>query len=182
MLIKVIVIIGILLLYLVRFRPSVIKRIFVNEVINYRVITPELIILALVILQLFGYTVGRLTDHQWLMYFGTCLFILGLFFSLYSRLVLGNEYMPALSTKASGRLVTSGPFKIVRHPVYFGGLMGFLGLELALNSPLIFLIVVIFPLVVKQINIEEKILLFEHSDEWGNYTKQTRFKLIPFVY
>ncbi len=179
---QIILVIGVTLLYLVRFRPSVIRRIIINKEINKRLFAQELIIFIFVILQFFGLTFGTLTNQAWVPVFGLVLFIGGGLFSLYSRFVLKDNYMPAISAKLPTTLQTTGPFKIVRHPIYLGTLAGFIGMELVFNSPLILMAIIVFILCLKQSKKEEKLLALKYGEAWTTYEKKTPYKLIPFVY
>lgn len=80
------------------------------------------------------------------------------------------------------RLVTKGPFKVVRHPVYMGILiLGYVWASVA-GTPLSFLLlgVLLVDLIMK-IGREEKSLRERFGDEYKQYRRRTK-RLIPFIY
>jgi protein-S-isoprenylcysteine O-methyltransferase Ste14 len=85
--------------------------------------------------------------------------------------ILG-EVEPRLSA-----LVTSGPYKFIRHPVYLGITTALLGSTVTVRSWLGFLIVVLFflPSVIYRAHQEERALANKFPSEWNKYATQTRF-------
>ena len=60
-------------------------------------------------------------------YAGLALTILGLSFMAWSRIVLGRNWSATVTIKEDHELVSSGPYAIVRHPLYAGVLLAMLG-------------------------------------------------------
>ncbi|MCP1752029.1 methyltransferase family protein [Bradyrhizobium elkanii] len=79
-------------------------------------------------------------------------------------------------------LATSGPYRYVRHPVYASMILGFVAIELAVASCLVFVIAPLFTIhaivVAKQ---EECDLEATYGDEFRAY-KERSWRLVPFVY
>jgi len=80
------------------------------------------------------------------------------------------------------RVVTSGPYRIVRHPAYAGGVFSSLGIPLMLNSlwalipagvALVFLII--------RTKIEDKMLM-EELPGYSDFAQQTRYRLLPGIW
>jgi protein-S-isoprenylcysteine O-methyltransferase Ste14 len=63
---------------------------------------------------------------------GTAITIAGLLFSVWARLFLGRNWSRSVTIKQDHELITSGPYALVRHPIYTGILAGFLGTALAI--------------------------------------------------
>jgi protein-S-isoprenylcysteine O-methyltransferase Ste14 len=85
------------------------------------------------------------------------------------------------SVKQGGQLCTSGPYRILRHPMYTAVLL--LLFALLLNDytviRLVVFLIVFIDLIVKM-NVEEKILIAHYSD-YKNYMTKTK-RIIPFLY
>ncbi|RPJ84709.1 MAG: isoprenylcysteine carboxylmethyltransferase family protein [Acidobacteria bacterium] len=112
---------------------------------------------------------------------GTALFILGFTMSIVARLQLGRNWTDLEDAKVLERhaLVTRGIYRYVRHPIYGGDLMLLIGLELALNSWLVFLAVIPLVVVIKSVRREEA-QLAEAFNGYSAYVSQSK-RFIPFV-
>ncbi len=107
----------------------------------------------------------------------------GLALRIWVRLTIGRLYSGKLQVKTGHRVVTSGPYRFVRHPGYDGILLEALGLIVGFSSLLgglawIFLLV---PGFIYRIKVEEKLLIDEFGEEYGRYARSTR-RLVPGVY
>ena len=80
------------------------------------------------------------------------------------------------------RIVTNGPYSVVRHPSYSGALLTLLGLGLSAKTWAgTLVILVLFGLVYGyRISIEENLLKAEFGQEYADYAKKTK-RLIPFL-
>lgn len=65
---------------------------------------------------------------------GVLLVLLGMGFAIGARRFLGGNWSGRVTVKEGHTLVTSGPYRIVRHPIYTGMLLAFLGTALALGE------------------------------------------------
>ena len=80
------------------------------------------------------------------------------------------------------KLVTSGVYQYIRHPLYLGEICRNIGVPLFFNSFTGFGLIIlgnIFLLI--RIRIEEELLIEEFGDEYFEYKKKTK-KIIPYVY
>src|SRR5579863_5767635 len=64
---------------------------------------------------------------------GIALFVLGLAFAIWARLHIGRNWGMPMSQKEVPELVTSGPYRFVRHPIYTGLLIAGVGTAVALS-------------------------------------------------
>ena len=77
------------------------------------------------------------------------------------------------------KVIDTGLYSVVRHPMYTASIILFLSIPLVLGSLFSFLIFLIYPfLIVKRINNEEKVLE-EHLQE---YKEKVKYRLIPFIW
>jgi len=78
-------------------------------------------------------------------------------------------------------IVESGPYRVVRHPIYSGGILFFSGISLAL-SPVALAVTGLLALVwALKARVEESFLLAAHP-RYAAYSQRTRSRLVPFVY
>ena len=94
---------------------------------------------------------------------------------------LGSGFTVFPKPAVGGALVEVGPYAVVRHPVYSGGLLVAVGISLAL-SPLALAasgaLAVVWAL---KASVEERFLR-ERYPAYGEYCSRTRHRLVPFVY
>jgi protein-S-isoprenylcysteine O-methyltransferase Ste14 len=85
------------------------------------------------------------------------------------------------SVKNGAVLIQSGPFKLVRHPIYSCVLIYFSSFLLEEISIFSFMFnILLFVVIISKINLEES-LLKAHFENYNNYQEKT-FKLIPYIY
>ena len=65
---------------------------------------------------------------------GLALTVAGCAFAVWARLLLGSNWSSSVTVKQDHQLIRSGPYTIVRHPIYSGFLLGMLGTALALGE------------------------------------------------
>ena len=80
------------------------------------------------------------------------------------------------------RVVTEGPYRIVRHPMYAAFLLYFLGVPLLLGSWWALLPVPLFMAALAARAVAEERMLCQALPGYGHYTRQVRFRLVPGVW
>jgi len=119
---------------------------------------------------------------SWVYYPGILLMVLGIVLRQWSMAALGSFFSGTVGVQQGQKVVDTGPYRLVRHPSYTGGLLIFAGMGLALQSwGAILLIVLIFGLAFGyRIYVEEKVLVSEFGEEYVEYAKRTK-RLIPYI-
>lgn len=112
---------------------------------------------------------------------GVVIYSLGLLVAISGRIQLGKNWanLEDYQIMQEQKLVEQGIYRWIRHPIYSGDLLLVLGVELALNSWLVLLIIPLGAVVYRQAKEEEKILSQAFSD-YPAYQERTRM-FIPFV-
>ncbi len=87
-----------------------------------------------------------------------------------------------IEVAADQKVISTGPYAIVRHPMYTGSFLYILGIPIALGSWWgLLVIVLMLPAILWRIFDEEK-LLKENLAGYTEYTQKVRYRLIPFVW
>ena len=118
--------------------------------------------------------------HRALTVAGAALAIAGCAFAVWAGRTLGRSLTPFPKPVEAG-LVTHGPFTIVRHPIYTGGLALFLGYSLFSSIPALVLTGALGCLWAGKVRVEERLLTAAY-DGYPAYQERVRRRLIPFVY
>jgi protein-S-isoprenylcysteine O-methyltransferase Ste14 len=113
--------------------------------------------------------------------FGTILYTVGLATAIAGRAYLGDSWsdIEVPGQVAKPQLVSRGLYRYIRHPIYTGDMLLLIGLELALNSWFVLLVLVMMPVIMRQTLREEK-LLIENLPGYRDYCARTK-RFVPFV-
>lgn len=102
---------------------------------------------------------------------------------VWSMLTLGRLFTFAVSIQGDHELVDRGPYRVLRHPSYTGGLVGLLGVGVALDNWLSIGALLLLPLagVLIRIPFEEASLRAGLGSSYDDYARRTR-RLVPRVW
>ena len=94
-----------------------------------------------------------------------------------------NTYLSrTIEVQENQKVIDTGLYGIVRHPMYMATTVLFLAMPLVLASPLSFLIMLLYiPLIARRIRNEEKVLE-EGLDGYKAYKQKVKYKVIPFIW
>jgi len=113
---------------------------------------------------------------------GVALFLAGLGLYGVARKTLGKLFSETVRILPEHKLITSGPYSLIRHPIYLGEILFAFSIPMIANSLYGFVIMlVIIPILLHRIRIEEKILVSRFGQEYIEYSHKTK-KLIPYIY
>jgi protein-S-isoprenylcysteine O-methyltransferase Ste14 len=114
---------------------------------------------------------------------GMILIVCGIVLRWTAILTLRRQFTVDVALREGHRVITTGLYRIIRHPAYAGSLLSFLGLGLSFASP-VSLVVVIVPITAAflyRIRIEEGMLRNAFGEEYLRYCAGTK-RLIPGIY
>ena len=118
----------------------------------------------------------------WLYPLGVLLVAVGLGFSVWARAVLGGNWSATVTLKADHQIVASGPYRWIRHPIYTGLLLAFLGCALARGEWRgVLALVIAFAALWRKLRLEERWLTEEFGAAYAEYRKRS-WALLPFVW
>ena len=112
---------------------------------------------------------------------GTVLTVLGLLIAIWARIYLGRNWSGYVTYKKDHELVTTGPYRFIRHPIYTGMILMSAGAVLYYGIPLLLIICTILAGVfIWRTKKEEEIMTKLFGKKYLDYMKKTK-ALIPFV-
>ena len=102
---------------------------------------------------------------------------------LYAEVLRENTYLSrTIEVQENQKVIDTGLYGIVRHPMYMATTVLFLAMPLVLGSPLSFLIMLFYlPLIARRIKNEE-IVLEEGLEGYREYKLRVKYKVIPFIW
>lgn len=130
-----------------------------------------------------GFLCGRLWPATPTSYFaGVTILALGLGFSIWARMHLGRNWSGTVTLKESHELIRSGPYALVRHPIYTGLLFGFVGSAVARDEWRgVLAVVIVFLALWRKLRLEERWMLETFGDAYQRYCKEVPALLpLPF--
>ena len=109
--------------------------------------------------------------------------ILGVGIRVWAAITLGRYYTTTLMMSEGQKVVTSGPYKFIRHPGYLGEIKIWTGFAVVSSNRVLFFLLPTMFLVVylHRISAEERMLVKELGDDYVQYQRKTR-RLIPSLY
>ena len=127
----------------------------------------------------YRYGFSKLPDY--IVIIGSVMLLIG--YALYIEVMRENEYLlRTIEIEKEQKVVDTGLYGLVRHPMYLSVILLFLSFPLVLGSLYGFYIFLIFPLVlIIRIRNEEKILVKELKG-YSKYKLKVKYKLIPFIW
>ncbi len=102
---------------------------------------------------------------------------------IYAEVLRENTYLSrTIEVQENQKVIDTGLYGIVRHPMYMATTILFLAMPLVLASPLSFIIMLGYiPVIAKRIKNEEKVLE-EGLEGYREYKQKVKYKVIPFVW
>ncbi len=125
---------------------------------------------------------ARFADVSWIRPLGVLLTGWGYAFLLWSSAVLGKQVSGEVTIQEGHELITTGPYRWIRHPRYLFIVVSLMGYGLAFSSWLGFAFApVVLAVFLFRIRDEERLLATEFGDQWRVYAQRS-WRLVPFVY
>jgi len=126
----------------------------------------------------------RVTDpNQWMMMLSMITYPLGLLLRYVSIIYLGKHFTRDVEVSKTQELVSKGPYRLLRHPLYLGLFLLTISVPLFFQNWLMIIIssISIFLILNQRMQIEEKLMkdvIGENYIAW----KQKRYRFIPWIY
>lgn len=140
-----------------------------------------LIFIASFILAGLDYRFGWSAIPSWLIWGCTTLFLLS--YGMYAEVMRENEWLSrSIEVAQNQKVISSGLYGIVRHPMYTATIGMFLAMPILMGSWWAFLAMIPYiPIIVCRIK-DEEILLTEELDCYSEYKQKVKWRLIPYIW
>lgn len=118
---------------------------------------------------------------EWAVWLAAAFYLLG--YSLYGVVLRENTYLSrTVEVQEDQKVIDTGLYGIVRHPMYTATIILFLSMPLILASPISFLIMLLYiPLITKRIRNEEAVLE-EGLKGYREYKQRVKYKVFPYIW
>lgn len=122
-----------------------------------------------------------LVISKWVVIAAAVLFLFS--YLLYAEVLRENTYLSRIiEVQENQKVIDTGLYGIIRHPMYLSTLFLFLSMPLVLGSLFSFIIFLIYPVImVKRIRNEEQVLE-QDLEGYLDYEKRIKFRVIPFIW
>jgi protein-S-isoprenylcysteine O-methyltransferase Ste14 len=129
----------------------------------------------------FNFRFAWYTLPVWVSAIGTALFLLA--YALYAEVLRENTYLSrTIEVQENQKVVDTGLYGIVRHPMYAATLLLFLSMPLILGSVFALAVFLVYPLIIAvRITNEEQVLL-GGLEGYKAYTQKVKYRLIPWIW
>jgi protein-S-isoprenylcysteine O-methyltransferase Ste14 len=137
--------------------------------------------IVIVLLRLGVFRDRGLNTAAWRDGLGLVLFAVGLGFAIWARVHIGRNWGTPMTQKEDPELVTSGPYHLVRHPIYSGVLVATVGTAVALSWLWLIAAALAGIYFGYAATVEEGFLAKQFPDTYPAYRRSTKM-LLPFIY
>lgn len=102
---------------------------------------------------------------------------------LYGEVLRENAYLSrTIEVQENQKVIDTGLYGIVRHPMYSATIVLFLSMPLVLGSLISFVIFLVYPVIIAKRIRNEEMVLEKELEGYTEYKKKVKYKIIPFVW
>lgn len=118
---------------------------------------------------------------DWISWIAAVVFLFS--YVLYAEVLRENTYLSrTVEVQQGQRMIDTGLYGIVRHPMYSVTIVLFLSMPLVLGSIFSFVIFLVYPIIIAKRIENEEIVLEKGLEGYAEYKKAVKYKIIPFVW
>lgn len=140
-----------------------------------------IVVVAVILIRLRVFRGHGLNTDPWRAALGLALFALGLGFAIWARVHIGRNWGTPMTQKDEPELVTSGPYHLIRHPIYAGILVAGLGTSVALSWLGLIAVGLAGVYFVYSATVEERYLTSQFPDTYPAYKRSAKM-LLAFIF
>jgi protein-S-isoprenylcysteine O-methyltransferase Ste14 len=138
-------------------------------------------VVVILLIRLGAFRGHGLNSDPWRGGIGLVLFALGLGFAIWARIHIGRNWGTPMTQKDEPELVTSGPYHLVRHPIYSGILVAGIGTAAALSWWWLTAVALAGVYFLYSATVEERYMIEQFPDNYPVYKRSTKM-LLPFIF
>jgi len=102
---------------------------------------------------------------------------------LYAEVLRENTYLSrTIEVQENQKVVDTGLYGVVRHPMYAVTILLFLTIPLILGSIISFILFLVYPIIIAKRIKNEELILEKELNGYAEYKKKVKYKIIPFVW
>jgi protein-S-isoprenylcysteine O-methyltransferase Ste14 len=140
-----------------------------------------LVVLVILLVRVGAFRNHGLNSDPWRAGVGIVLFVIGVTLAIWARLHIGRNWGTPMSQKVDPELVTSGPYHVVRHPIYTGILFAGAGTAVALSWSWLIAVALAGIYFIYSATVEERNLTQQFPEAYPAYKRSSKM-LIPFIF
>ena len=140
-----------------------------------------IVLIVLLLVRIGAFKGQTITSDPWLKGIGLAIFASGLALAVWARVFLGRNWGTPMSLKVDPDLVTTGPYRRVRHPIYSGIILAMVGTAVAVSWYWLIAVALLGTYFVYSAVIEERYMIRLFPDAYPDYKRSTKM-LIPSVF
>lgn len=148
----------------------------------------KLVIKLSILMFLFGFIIAGLNfRYKWIVlpdrvsWVGAVIFLLSYLF--YAEVLRENTYSSrTVEVQKGQRVIDTGLYGIIRHPMYSSMIILFLSVPLMLGSVISFVIFLAYPVILAKRIRNEETVLEKDLEGYIEYKKKVKYKIIPFIW
>lgn len=127
------------------------------------------------------YRFGWFELPKWVVMGASAVFLAG--YVMYALVLKENTYLSrTIQVQEGQRVVDTGLYSVVRHPMYFATLLLFMSMPLVLGSAISFVIFLAYPFIIAGRIKHEEMLLEQELCGYKEYKEKVKYRLLPFVW
>ena len=128
-----------------------------------------------------NYRFSWLLLPKWASLLAAVVFLLG--YALFGEVLRENVWLSrTVEVQEGQKVIDKGLYGVVRHPMYAATMLMFLTMPLILGSPLSFLIILLYPFLLRKRIRNEEELLESELEGYTEYKKRVRWKVLPYIW
>ncbi|MGA7418922.1 MAG: isoprenylcysteine carboxylmethyltransferase family protein [Acidimicrobiales bacterium] len=139
-----------------------------------------IIVVVLLLVRLRAFQGHAPSVDPWLQGIGLAVFALGLALAVWARIYLGRNWGRPMSHKVDPELITTGPYRTIRHPIYTGIILAMIGTTIAVSVFGLVAVVGIGAYFLYSAVMEERYMTDLFPESYPEYKRSSKM-LIPFI-